>query len=100
MALDNQASPSVIQITIEQSKGDQFRKGVQIYLGRNSHAVCPVHGYLSRRGSIPGPLFLFSNGKWLTKDAFSTALNKALAATDGFLSVQCAWFQDGCSYIS
>jgi len=42
VAVDNSASPSIIQTTIKQSKGDQFRKGAQIYLGRTNHAVCPV----------------------------------------------------------
>ena len=81
VALDSRASPSLIQVNIKQSKGDQFRKGTQIYLGKTGHAVCPVQAlvqYLSRRGSTPGPLFLFSNGKWLTRQAFSKALDKAL----------------------
>lgn len=81
VAVDNRASPSIIQITIKQSKGDQFRKGAQIYLGRTNHAVCPVRAlgqYLSRRGGTPGPLFLFPDGKNLTRPAFSAALHKAL----------------------
>ena len=81
VAVDSRASPSIIQITIKQSKGDQFRKGAQIYLGRTNHPVCPVRAlgrYLSRRGSTPGPLFLFSDGRNLTRPAFSAALHKAL----------------------
>ena len=81
VAIDNRACPSLIQITLKQSKGDQFRKGAQIYLGRTTHAVCPVHAlvqYLARRGDTPGPLFLFSDSKWLTRCSFSTALNEAL----------------------
>ena len=81
IALDNRESPSLIQITLKQSKGDQFRKGEKIYVGRTTHAVCPVHAlvqYLARRGHTPGPLFSFSDSKWLTRDSFSTALNKAL----------------------
>ena len=81
VALDNRASFSLAQITLKQSKGDQFRKGTQIYLGRTSHAVCPVHAlvqYLARRGGTPGPLFLFSDNKSLTRASFSAALNRAL----------------------
>ena len=81
IALDNRVSPSLIQITLKQSKGDQFRKGEKIYVGRTTHAVCPVHAlvqYLTRRGGAPGPLFVFSDNKWLTRESFSTALNKAL----------------------
>ena len=81
VALDNRASLSLAQITLKQSKGDQFRKGAQIYLRRTSHAVCPVHAlvqYLARQGGTPGPLFLFSDNKSLTKASFSAALNRAL----------------------
>ena len=81
VALDNHSSPSLIQITIKESKGDQFKKGAQIYLGKTTHAICPVHALvhrLTRRGSAPGPLFLFSDKKWLTRGTFSTALNRAL----------------------
>ena len=79
--LDSRTSPLLIQVSIKQSKGDQFRKGAWIYLGKTGHAVCPVRAlvqYLSRRGGTPGPLFLFSKGKWLTRHAFSKALDKAL----------------------
>jgi len=47
VALDNRMSSSIIQVT----KGSQFRKGAQIYLGRTGHKVFPVLAlvqYLSR----------------------------------------------------
>ena len=81
IAIDNRAPSSLVQIILKQSKGNQFRKGTQIYLGRTAHAVCPVHAptqYLARWGGTPGLLFLFSDSKWLTRGSFSTALNKAL----------------------
>ena len=81
VALDNRASPTFIQIILKQSKGDQFRKGTKIYLGKTTHAVCPVHAlvqYLAMRGGTPGPLFLFPNNKLLTRRSFSAALNEAL----------------------
>ena len=34
IALDKWASPALIQITLKQLKGDQFRKRAQIYLGK------------------------------------------------------------------
>ena len=80
VALDNRASSSLIQVNTKQSKGDQFRKGAQIYLGKTGHAVCPVQAlvqYLFRQGGAPGLLFLLSNSKWLTRQAFSKALNEA-----------------------
>jgi len=42
VAVDSRASLSLIQVNIKQSKGDQFTKGAQIYLGKTGHAVCPV----------------------------------------------------------
>jgi len=81
VALDNRLSPSLLQITLKQSKGDQFRKAAQIYLGRTSHPICPVQAmahYLAMRGGTPDPLFLFSNNKSLTRASFSAALDGIL----------------------
>jgi len=80
VALDSRASPSLIQITIKHSKGDQFRKREQICLGKTTHAVCPVRAlvkYLARQGGTPGPLFVWPNNKALARASFSSAINKA-----------------------
>ena len=77
VTLDNRASPSLIQITIKHSKGDQFRKGERICLGKSTYAVCLVRAlmkYLARRGGTPGPLFVWPNNKALTR---GSAINKA-----------------------
>ena len=37
IAVDSKTSPSVIQVTIKQSKTDPFRKGVQLFLGQTDH---------------------------------------------------------------
>jgi len=63
---------------LEQSKRRSIQERCTDIFG---HAVCPVQElvqYLSRRGSTPGPLFLSSNSKWLTRQAFGKALDKAL----------------------
>jgi len=81
VALDNTEFPTLIQITLKQSKGYQFRKGSQICLGKTGHVICPVHAlvqYLVNRGGTPGPLFVWPNHKALTRTSFSSALNKAL----------------------
>ena len=41
-ALDSHKSPKIIQLTLQQSKTDQFRKGSHIFLGVTSHYVCRV----------------------------------------------------------
>jgi len=80
VALDSRTSPTFIQITIKQSKTDQFRKGAHIYLGKTTRQVCPVDAlvcYLAIRGGTPGPLFTLPNNQSLTRATFTTALNKA-----------------------
>ena len=77
--LDSCTSPTSIQITLKQSKTDQFRTGATIYLGKTTHAICPVTAlvqYLAMRGGTPGPLFLLPNNQTLTRTSFTSALNK------------------------
>ena len=38
VTLDSRTSPTSIQITLKQSKTDQFRAGAMIYLGKITHA--------------------------------------------------------------
>ena len=81
VALDSHTSPKIIQLTLHQSKTDQFRKGSHIFLGVTSHYVCPVQAllqYLKNRGSRPGPLFILTNRKALTGSMLRTAIKKAL----------------------
>ena len=81
VALDNTEFPTLIQITLKQSKGYQFRKGSQICLGKTGHAICPVNTlvqYLINRGDASGPLFVWPNHKALTSASFSCVLSKAL----------------------
>ena len=80
VALDNRTSPTTIQITLKQSKNDQFRTGTTICLGKSTYTVCPVDAlvqYLAVRGGTPGPLFLLPNNQSLTRALFSSALRKA-----------------------
>jgi len=75
--LDNRASPSLTQTTIRHSKGDQFRKGEQICLGKTNRAICSVHvlvKYLARREGTPGPLFVWPDSKALTRQSFCSIL--------------------------
>ena len=84
VAVDDPCNPSTLQIKIKQSKTDPFRRGVNLFVGRTGLDLCPVAAllsYLSVRGSQPGPLFLFEDGRFLTRgrfvDAVRTALNSA-----------------------
>ena len=74
VSIDNKDHPQLLRIQIKQSKTDPFRQGVDIYLGRTGEGICPVRGilpYLAQCGSHPGPLFLFQDGRMLTRNLFS-----------------------------
>ena len=79
----------LISITLKQSKTDQFRHGVQVLIGRSGDAVvCPVSAtlaYLALRQAGEGPLFLFNNGTYVTKDNFIKPIREALD-TLGYVS--------------
>ena len=81
IAVDNRNSPSLLRVTIKQSKTDPFRKGVQIFLGRTGKAICPVTAilpYLAIRGNTEGLLFITKTGRPLTRQHFSSALTTIL----------------------
>ena len=81
MAVDDQVKPSILQVCIKRSKTDPFRKGVNLFLGRTGSELCPVAAmvdYLCARGMAPGPLFLFTGGKVLSRQRFVDAVRDAL----------------------
>jgi len=83
VAVDNLDSPKSMRVTIKASKTDPFRMGVDVYVGRTQDALCPVRAmldYLVVRGPSPGPLFLFCNGKHLTRVRLVTKVREALAS--------------------
>jgi len=80
VSVDNQ--PHLLQVAIEQSKTDPFRRGVNIYLGATDSAICPVKSmlaYLALRGGQVGPLFIIKEDRGLTRLAFSSALDSSLS---------------------
>ena len=83
VAVDNPRCPSFLRVTIKQSKTDPFCKGVDIFVGRTGTDICPVAGilsYLACRGSGPGPLFVFSSGRFLTRKRFVELVRVALSS--------------------
>ncbi len=76
--VDSMEEPKVLQVTI---KADQFRLGVDIFVGRTNGPLRPVSAvlaYMVRRGLNPGPFFQFSNGIPFTWTKFVTAVKEAL----------------------
>ena len=82
ITLDDKANPSVIQVTIKQSKTDPFRQGVDIYLGKTGKdIICPIQAivpYLIIRGVQPCPLFVFADGSYLTRQRFASLITSTL----------------------
>ena len=81
VSVDSPATPTVIQVVIKQSTTDPFRKGINFFLGKTHSVLCPVAAllnYLVVRGSTPGPLFIFSDGRYLTRERLVTALRAVL----------------------
>ena len=81
IAVDNPEAPTVIRVTIKQSKTDHFCKGVNLFLGKTSTDLCPVEvmlNYLMRRGPKAGPLFWFADHHYLTRQRLVGAVRDAL----------------------
>lgn len=81
IALDSHTAPSVVRLSIKQSKTDPFRQGVSVFLGKSESAVCPVQAlieYIGIRPSTPGPLFVLSTGAPLTREYLVSNMRSAL----------------------
>ena len=81
ITLDRRHSPTTVCIHIKQSKTDPFQQGAHIYLGRTYKHVCPVQAivsYLTMRDTHPGPVFTLPDGRMLTREIFSSELDKIL----------------------
>ena len=82
IAVENSSLPQVIRITIKQSKTGPFRNRVSLFLGRTSVNLCPVESLLLDnlvvRGSKDGPLFIFKDGRPLTRQCLVTVLREVL----------------------
>ena len=84
VSVDSRSAPKYLAVNIKASKTDPFRQGVTIYLGRTHDQICPVAAtlnYLVVRGTVKGPLFIFGDGRYLTRDRFVSAVREALQAT-------------------
>ena len=81
IALDSRSAPTIVWLTIKQSKTDPFREGARLCLGLTDSTVCPVKAllpYLALRGSDPGPLFCLENKTPLTRVHFKNLLSTTL----------------------
>ena len=73
IAFNKRTSPSVLKVSIKQSKTDPHRQGVSLFLGKTDSDICPVTAmisYLEKRTVAAGPLFRFVDGQLLTRTRF------------------------------
>lgn len=83
VAVDSLSAPTVLQIHLKQSKTDQFRQGIDVFIGKTGDDLCPVSAvlaYLAARQGDPGALFRFQDGRLLTPTRFTNRVREALEA--------------------
>ena len=81
VSFDSRCEPKLCCIRLKTSKTDPLRKGVDVFVGATGKDLCPVRAmvhYLSLRGTTPGFLFRYMNGKPLTKDKLVSKMRAIL----------------------
>ena len=81
LTVDQVAAPTIIRVSIKQSKTDPFQRGVDLFFGKSGSDLCPVSAilnYLVVREVVPGLLFEYRDGRFLTRQRFLTAVWEAL----------------------
>lgn len=84
IAIDNHTNPSLLRVVIKQSKTDQIREGVALWVGRTNSDLCPVAGMLAYLAIRPSqdprtPLFLLPDGQPLTRPFLVAWLKETVA---------------------
>ena len=82
VSVDSIKNTQSLKVRVKASKTDPFRVGVDIFVGRTNSSLCPVAAvlkYLTIRGPKAVPLFLFANGKPLTRVRFVERVQLALS---------------------
>lgn len=81
VAIDSYDAPTCLRIRLKASKTDPFRKGCFIHIGLGSYPLCAIQSlmaYLTVRGNREGPLFLFQDGRPLSRASLTEWLRKIL----------------------
>ena len=81
--VNSHSRPEYLVITLRHSKTDVFDSGVTLYVGATGDMLCPVAAvlaYLAMRPSSPGPLFIFEDGRPLSRVHLVAAIRQGLAS--------------------
>lgn len=84
VAVDSHTTPSILSVFLRRAKTDPFGKGVHIYLGRTGALICPISAilnYLVVRPAGDGPLFVWQDGRPLSRDRLVRELRATLSRT-------------------
>ena len=77
IAVDWHDNPAMVRIRLKSSKTDPFRHGVDVFLGQTHRDLCPVSALLAYP-VVVGPLLVFKDGLFLTRDRLVEAVRSAL----------------------
>ena len=83
VAINSREDPTVVHLTLQQSKTDVFGAGATIHLGRTGNHLCPVSAilaYLARRPPTFGPLFLLHSGHPLSRRMLVSTVRATLSS--------------------
>ena len=83
--IDSYSNPKFLQVQIKASKTYPFKQGVTLYIGATGMDMCPVPAvvsYMMDGGTKLGPFFIWTDGRFLTRDYFVSAVRTALGAAD------------------
>ena len=81
IAANSRNDPSALRVHLKRYKCDQFKRAVDVFVGRTHNDLCPVAAvlaYLAACGSVPGPLFIDANHRPLTTTKFVTRIQGIL----------------------
>ena len=83
ICIDSHTQPSLVRLLIKKSKTDQFGTGAHIFLAHTNSDLCPVTAilnYLAIRPATQGPMFIFDNRQYLSRQKLVQSLNHTLVA--------------------
>lgn len=83
VAVGSNEAPTMLHIHIKRSKCDQFGKGVDVIVGRTGLPLCPVSAvmeYLAIHQDTPGPFFIDTSRRAVTKSWFVERIREVLVA--------------------
>ena len=81
VAVDSHTNPKMVQFHLKVSKCDQFGAGSDVIVGHAESPLCPVTAilkYIELRGDSPGPFFIDSSHKALSKQRFVKHIRETL----------------------